>query len=285
PEDDVFTFDVSVVAPQKVKVSNNLLNLRLDPGPQGLRLAGTNQRFGVIGTLQIDRDSKLYFRDHQFDITDGRIDFSDPEKVAPRLDVRAVTEYRRFSSIGAPTTAAATSSAAGGANLNSSGRWRIVVNVFGPLENLNVRLTSEPPLSQEDIILLLQVGLTRAELEQGLLGSVASTLGIETLSAITGFNDVVSDTVPVIDEFRVSSQYSSRTGRPEPTITLGKRVTDQVRATVTTGLGEEREIRTSVEWQLNRSLSLQGGWDNVNDVSTSVLGNTGAGLRWRIEFK
>ena len=159
------------------------------------------------------------------------------------------------------------------------------MHAYGELDAPEVRFTSDPPLSQEDIILLLQVGMTRAELDRGLLGSLAQTVGLEALSAVIGLDQAVRSTVPVIDEFRVGSQYSSRTGRPEPTITLGKRITDDVRATVTTGLGEEREIRSNIEWRLNKGLSVQGGYDNVNDVSSSVLGNVGAGLRWRIDLQ
>jgi translocation and assembly module TamB len=68
-------------------------------------------------------------------------------------------------------------------------------------------------------------------------------------------------------------------------VTLGKRITDEVRATVTTGITENREVRSSIEWRLGRRMILQGAYDNTNDVSSSPLGNLGADLRWRIEFE
>jgi translocation and assembly module TamB len=89
----------------------------------------------------------------------------------------------------------------------------------------------------------------------------------------------------VIDDFRFGSAYSSRTGRTEATVTLGKRVTDQVRASVTSGLSENREIRSNLEWKLTPRVSVQGSYDNVNDVSSSSLGNLGADVRWRLEFE
>ncbi len=42
------------------------------------------------------------------------------------------------------------------------------------------------------------------------------------------------------------SAYSSRTGRTEPTITIGKRLADRIRANVTSGVAESREIRSNV---------------------------------------
>src|SRR5690606_32813411 len=90
--------------------------------------------------------------------------------------------------------------------------------------------------------------------------------------------------VPVIDDFRVSSAYSVYTGRTEPRVLVGKRITDAVRLTASTGLGESREIRTSVEWRLNNQTSVQAVYDNVNTETASALGNVGADLSWRLEF-
>jgi translocation and assembly module TamB len=53
---------------------------------------------------------------------------------------------------------------------------------------------------------------------------------------------------------------------------------------VTTGITENREIRSSIEWRIGRFI-LQGAYDNTNDVSTSPLGNLGADLRFRLEFE
>jgi translocation and assembly module TamB len=146
-------------------------------------------------------------------------------------------------------------------------------------------MTSEPALSQEDILLLLTIGMTRAEVDQLQASSIGGTVALEALSSLTGADSAVKKAVPVIDDFRFGSAYSSRTGRTEATVTLGKRVTDQVRANVTSGLSENREIRSNLEWKLTPRVSVQGSYDNVNDVSSSSLGNLGADVRWRLEFE
>jgi hypothetical protein len=79
--------------------------------------------------------------------------------------------------------------------------------------------------------------------------------------------------------------YSARTGRTEPTITIGKRLAERIRANVTSGVAESREIRSNVEWQLSPRVSVEGSYDNVNDISSSSLGNLGADVRWRMEFE
>ena len=91
------------------------------------------------------------------------------------------------------------------------------MHASGDTDEPKLRFTSEPALQQHDIILLLQVGMTRAELDSSLGSSLAQTVGLEALSAAAGFDQAVKSTLPLIDEFRIGNQYSSKTGRPEPT--------------------------------------------------------------------
>jgi translocation and assembly module TamB len=281
PKDDFVTFDVSVVSPEPVRIANNLLDMRLDVKPPGIQLSGTNQRFGARGALTIDPSSKLFLQRHHFQVQSGTITFDNAQRIAPHLDVTATTEYRRYQSSTQADAAATADVATSG---SAGGRWRIVMHAYGDIDAPEVRFTSDPPLSQEDIVLLLQVGQTRAELERGLLSGIGQAVGLEALSAVTGLDKAFKD-VPIIDEFRVGSQYSSRTGRPEPTVTFGKRLTDSVRASLTTGLSENREVRSNIEWQLKGGVSVSASYDNVNEVGSSSIGNIGGGLRWRLEFE
>jgi hypothetical protein len=51
------------------------------------------------------------------------------------------------------------------------------------------------------------------------------------------------------------------------------------------GASLQREVRSNLEWRLNSRLSVEGSHDNVNDISSSALGNLGADIRWRLEFE
>ncbi len=285
PKNDTFRFDVNVLAQQPLRLQNNLVDMQLDIAPPGLAFSGTNQRYGARGLLRILPDSKLRLRSSEFTVREGLVRFDDPLRLAPKVDVRAQTEYRRYASTATSAAAATDTSTTAAATASMGQQWRINLYAHGDEENLKLDLTSDPSLSQEDIVLLLTMGLTRAEMDRGLASSIGETVGLEALAAITGADKAVKTIVPIIDEFRFGTAYSSRTGRTEPTVTLGKRITDQVRATVTTGITENREIRSSIEWRLGRRMILQGAYDNTNDVSSSPLGNLGADLRWRIEFE
>ncbi|WP_437591326.1 translocation/assembly module TamB domain-containing protein [Sorangium sp. So ce1000] len=293
PADDVVRFDVTVASPNPLRFSNDLADMRLEVSQPGLALSGTNQRFGARGTLRILPDSKLMLRSTEFEVRDGYVRFDDPFRIAPKVDVRAESEYRRYTSTSGSAAgdassgaepAAPTATAAGG-SANSSGLWRIKLHAQGDADNLQLNLTSDPPLSQEDIVLLLTLGMTRAELNQGVVSSLGETMGLEALSSLTGADKAVKTIVPLIDEFRFGTGYSSKNGAPEPTVTLGKRITDAVRANVTTGLSQGSQMRAGVEVKLSDRMSLQGSYDNANDAASSPLGNVGADLKWRLEFE
>ena len=145
-------------------------------------------------------------------------------------------------------------------------------------------MTSDPALSREDIFFLLTIGLTRAEVDQVRAGSVYASAAFEAIGTVSGADRAVKTAIPVIDDFRFGSAYSPRTGRTEPQVTLGRRLTDNVRANVSTGLTEDRQLRSNVEWRLSRPLSVQTSYDNISTVSSGSVGNFGLDFRWRIEF-
>ena len=134
-------------------------------------------------------------------------------------------------------------------------------------------------------MLLLTVGMTRAELDRGAATALGGSVGLEALTALTGADKAVKTIVPIIDEFAFGTGYSSKTGSSESTITVGKRLGEKLRATVTTGMSEDREVRANLEVLLNRQLGVQGSFDNSTDVGTSPIGNVGIDLRWRLDFQ
>lgn len=279
PEQDFIDFDVRVHVAKPVRVRNNMADLKLSLDSPVLMLAGSNQRVGLRGALRVQPGGRVRLRANEFEVREGVIRFDDLTQIAPHLDVTAVTDYRRYSG-------ASTMDTSGDPGVSrTGGQWRIQLHAHGDTENLRLDLTSEPALSQEDIVLLLTFGVTRAELDQMQASSLGESAALEALSALSGTDTIVRESIPVIDDFRFGSAYSSRSGRTEPTVTVGKRITERVRANATTGLSDTGEVRSNVEWELTGKTSILGSWDNVNNVSSSLLGNIGADVRFRITFE
>lgn len=284
PADDVVDLDITVKAARALSIKNELVEADLTLSEEGLLLAGTNGRFGLRGTVEVKPGGRITLRRSVFEVTQGTVRFDDVTRIAPKVDVTAVTEYRRYAESSASSSAGA-AAPAGGSTSVAGGHWTIRMHAHGDADDLKIDLTSDPALAQDDVFLLLTVGLTRAELDQAQSASVGESVALEALGTLSGADKAVTKAVPVIDEFRFGSSYSSRTGRTEPTVTIGKRLTDRVRANVTTGLAESREVRSNLEWRLSNRVSVESSYDNVNDISSSALGNLGADIRWRLEFE
>jgi translocation and assembly module TamB len=270
---DSIALDLRIRSRVPLRVRNNLLDLSIAVGSDSLVLTGTDKHPGLSGMLKTLPGGRFKFRSTEFEIRQGIVRFEDPTRITPIVDVTAQTEYRRFQEFG------------GNTGTRVSGFWRITLHANGDADNLRITMESEPALSQEDILLLLTIGMTRAELDQLQAGSLGTALAFEALASLSGADKAVKTAVPVIDDFRFGSGYSSRAGRTVPQVTLGKRLNEDVRATVTTSIAEDRELRSYVEWRIGQRSSVMGSYDNYTNIAASRLGNIGADFRWRLEFE
>ena len=292
PSLDFVVFDVGMGSRVPVIIKNNLIEVQLAIDSGTIEASGTNQRMGLRGALRALPGGRFHFQGNDFDVQQALIRFDDPSRVDPNVDITAVTEYRRYSDTSTGTSAGA--STGGGPAAESAGStrngslWRITMHAYGDADNVHVELTSEPALAQDDIVLLLTVGMTRADLDQlqttG-IGGIGESVALNVIGEATGADRAVKQALPIIDDFRFGSAYSTVTGKTEPQLTVGKRLTNDLRASVQAGLTEDRELRANIEWRLNNRLSVQGSYDNINDVSSSALGNLGVDLRWRLDFE
>ncbi len=298
PDNDLVRFNVNLVSPRPLRFSNNLVEMDLEITNPGLIVSGTNQRYSARGHSASSPTPRSSFaatsswcaRAPCASTTRRR---SRPRSTcAPRPSTAATPRAR--SSLRPPAPRRPTPTGPAGRRPRPSrprrapARRACGASPSRPAARPTTsesRSTAIRSLSQEDIVLLLTLGMTRAELDRGATAAFGQGLGLEALSALTGADKAVKTVVPLIDDFRFGTGYSSKTASPEPTVTVGKRITDSVRASVTTGLSEDREVRSNIEWRLNRNLSIQGSYDNLNDVSSSPVGNVGVDLRWRLEFE
>ena len=280
PANDWVDLDVQLKTATPIRIRNNLVEVMLQAGAMGLRVTGTNQRFGLRGELFALAGGRFHFPTNDFDVRSATVRFDDPTRVAPMVDVAAATEYRRFSDRNAVGTG---TNASGAGGSQSSSTWRIDLRATGDANDLRLAMTSDPPLAQDDIVLLLTMGITRTELDQLRSGAAIGALG--ALGTLAGADRAVRDTIRVLDDFRLGAGYSPRAARTVPQVTIGKRLGKSVRATVTTGISESSDVRSSVEWAFGSTTSAQVSYDNYMNAASSSAGNVGLDLRWHLEFE
>jgi translocation and assembly module TamB len=248
------------------QIRNNVADVDIIIDDQGgdFRVVGTDARPGAYGSLRISRGS-MRFRNSDFVVRDGTIVFASANEIDPRFDVTATTQIVRADVAGP--------------------MWRIFLRAHGTMDAFQLDATSEPSLTQQDIALLLTIGMTGAE-AQSVQANAFSGAALEALSAVTGVDDELSNALGVIDDISLTTAYHPVTNRPEPQVTVSKRLSDQIRLRASTGLASEtRDVTAALQWRLGQQTSLELQYDNIDRESASSFGNVGVDVRWRLEFE
>jgi translocation and assembly module TamB len=252
---EFLTYDVRVHL-KDVRVDNNLARARL---LGDLRLTGTNMRPGLLGRVETDEDSQAFFRNNQFTITQGQVEFRDRYGIDLVFDVRGQTQVREYT---------------------------VKVHTFGRPADPQVVFSSEPALAEGDVVSLLTLGVTSTDKETA--ASASAGLAAEALFNVSGLDKQVKRFLPsnpVLRDlsFQISTTYNDATRQAEPTAQLESKIlSDQLKIGMTQPVSG-RGTRARAEYRFDNRLSAQAQWDNEN--SEASFGNLGLELKlsWEVE--
>ena len=226
---------------------NNLAKVPLDVD---IFLRGTVNHPQLLGRLEA-RKGSVFFRKNDFKIHHASVDFIDPNRRNPVLDIQAETQVREY---------------------------QIRLAVTGMADHAFVTMISDPPLVDTDILSLLALGKKGSELK-----GKETNIGVgEAASFATGqFQDIFerrARSLTGLDRFQVDP-YVGKSDTAVPMVTVGKElVENQLYFTYSSNVGASiPEQIFRIEYLLNKHFSLIG---ERND-----LGNTGADIKYRFEFK
>jgi autotransporter translocation and assembly factor TamB len=229
-------FDVRVQVPSTLRIQNNLARL---VASAELQLSGTLARPLLFGRAEVDR-GEVSFEGRRYLVTRGAIDFTNPTRIEPFIDVEAETRVR----VPGQT-------------------YRVIVSAAGTLDRLRPDLQSDPPLPAGDVLALLFSDVRRGtgpadvelralqnpnQLESDILTTRATQLLANPISSEVG--RVVEQTFGV-DTFQLTPSLfdpyarSSQTRiNPAARVTIGKRISDRVYLTFS------RSVSTSMADQI-----------------------------------
>jgi translocation and assembly module TamB len=224
-------------------------NIARTPVKIDINIQGTLQQYGIIGRIET-REGKIFFRNNEFDIIEGNVDFIEVNRITPVFHILAETFISGY---------------------------RIRLNLDGPMERFDLSLFSDPPLSEMQILTLLASGQPGKE-ARGFESGIGAG---EATAFLTGrLQDVIEERFKEIagfDRFEVNPQTTA-TGAVSPTVTIGKQLIRQrlfVTYSTTMGTTEENIIR--LQYDLSKNLSIIGLRDEI--------GSLGADIKLRFEFK
>lgn len=243
--------DINAIADGTIRIRNNMA----DAIAKGeFRIVGDTTRVIVLGSFDVV-EGTVEFRGNKYEIKRATVDFQDPRRNNPLLDVRAETK---------------------------KGNVTVTVAVTGPLDKYEVDLFSDPPLGKNDIVALLSLGVTTQALagQEGAVGSAAAaSIALGPLKG--GVEEKIRGAVG-LDRFAIEPAYSSTTKTFEPKFIVGKSFGDRASVSMATSVGTSADGTATAEYKLREHIFLQGTWQSA---STTQEGDLGADLRFRYRYR
>ena len=227
-------------------INNNLAKL---PVEVDLLLKGTIDHPLLFGRIAA-QDGTFIFSRNAFKVISATADFISPDTIRPVIDIHASTEVRGYI---------------------------IDLSLSGTVDKFNLSLNSDPPLSETDILALLTVGQTAAEVSETMseVGAVEATAFLAA-PIQEKIENTLQDIIK-IDRFQVDPYYSSSTASEGARLTVGKRLMDdKLYVTYTTGITTVEEL-IKLEYFLGRNVYIVGERDEQ--------GRMNGDIKFRFEFR
>ena len=242
--------DVTVDAKDNVRLYNPLL---YDMFLQGkVKFEGTVGEPKASGKLSINKGYVKYLQ-NRFKITEGQAKFV-TGSIIPELNVRSMANVKNY---------------------------RVSLQAEGPATQMKLKLTSEPNLSERQIISLLTFGRNVGN-TSGVTSEDANALLTSSLQSIAfGYiEDVLQDTLRLDLVNITTGSLDGKDSRDLQeknnfNVTIGKYVVPDLMITLTRGLKNDH-VSYGFQYDINRNISATG-W--VNNENKRYLG-----AQWRYRF-
>jgi translocation and assembly module TamB len=201
-----------------------------------LRVRGTAERPILLGHIHV-LSGDLYFRDNHYRVTRGDLNFANPFRIDPTINVEATTNIQQY---------------------------EITLNFSGQSSKMSLAYRSDPPLPGNDIITLLALGQTSSEsaLRSGtnattgatgasalLSEAISSQLGgrVERLFGITRFR--VDPGLAGIGTTGASQNAAAR-------ITVEQQVTRELSIMYVSNVSSTQQQIIQVEYDVSRTIAV-----------------------------
>jgi len=233
---------LNVTGNRNITIHNELASAgaRVDLG-----IKGTVDRPALTGRVETS-DGTLLFNGRKYDITRGNIDFVDPVRIDPVINIQAETSVRNY---------------------------QVFLSITGRMNRLALDMRSIPPLPQLDIVNLISGGKTTDELAQtvkagelptnervfqGGAATIMSDLLVSRLGSkvnLLGLDRVVHIDPFVVGASNVTSQR----------ITYSQQFTKELSVTYSQDLGSNKQQIIQIEYFITKNVSVLASKDE-NDV-------------------
>jgi autotransporter translocation and assembly factor TamB len=236
--------DVSIKRRDPLIVDNNLAHLEINPD---LRIVGKLDNPIIRGRATVESGT-IQYRKKTFEVKKGVVDFSNPYKTEPHIDIEAETTVRH---------------------------WTIVLALAGTPDALSFKLTSAPPEEDGDILSLLVMGRTTGELIAGEGGAGKSSAQMLAEAMAGALSDDIKKATG-LDTLEV--QVGTENGQDAVRVTVGKDLSRRMSVKYVTESKEGNIVERAVaEYKFLEHILFSGSQDTE--------GVFGGEVKYRLEFR
>ncbi|HEV8377023.1 MAG TPA: outer membrane protein assembly factor BamA, partial [Candidatus Polarisedimenticolia bacterium] len=234
--------DVTLRAERGLWIVNDLGKLE---GWGVLQIGGTVGLPQITGRISAFEGGILRFRQVEYRVDRGNIDLVDLDRFNPYFDIAGETRVQDYD---------------------------IFLKIEGSLEHLEYELTSNPPLSQQDILALLVAGRTLENVASAAGGQ--QVLGESAARALTGSLALglgeKLQSATRLDQFTIDPVILGREGDPASRITVGKQISENLFAAYSSLLGGSSEEIYQLDYKIGRDFKLTSTRDSDGGLAGDV---------------
>ncbi len=259
----MFNLNITSLFNNNFYVRNSLVDT---PIRGSIQIKGTSLNPILLGTVYTKPGGKLFFKDIPFDIVNSQLKFDNPNKNNPYVYSEANVRVKNHD---------------------------ISLLLQGYADNYKINLSSQPPLTEQDIVSLLALGITTDELESYDSEEQITQQSYEIGSALISNNPLGNE---IKKKYGVEVKFSSAiddSNTLNPKIIVSKKWSPRLNTSTSRTFGTEVKQDVKVQYQLNNSLSVIGSWEgkefteeaqflDTESENTDILG---LDLEYRVNFK
>jgi translocation and assembly module TamB len=211
-----------------------------------LTVRGTAEEPGILGRLVVT-DGQLVFFGNTYTVNVGTVNFYNPNAIQPVLNFSLETIAQNVD---------------------------VTLGVSGPIDNLHLTYSSDPPLTFEQIVQLLATNTTPSNpmiaAQQPTPPQQSVTqMGESALLGQAVANPLASRVQRVfgISQFKIDPSLSGSNGQPSARVTLQQKIANNITFTYITDVTQTNSEIVRVEWALTPAMSAVALRDFNGNVS------------------
>lgn len=270
-QEEILTFDIKADAKENLFIRTDVIDAEFKGD---FRLLGGTQGIGLLGKTEVIK-GKVFFKDTPFDLVSGLARFEREEEIYPQFNVTGRSLVRE-----------------------QKGRayqdYEVNLQVLGTPDDYKIRLTSNPPLVEQDLISLLVLGVTSRgqegnyfDLGTAIMGQspikskLQSELGVDIKVQSTPSQTTPGSTVGT----GTSTAGTGSVMVPAVRIEKGLSRKTKISYSNTLDTNQTRELRLEQMLDENITLNATAGDRSRNNTTARPGDSFGLDVRYRFDFE